>query len=216
MHNGAVAARARNGVERQIASDSRWRGDSLPGFRPPAISVSSPPARIAFEPATETAPAPRRRGYAPCACLRFPALFLQALGSWQGSALALDFRAGLGQPVEDGRRGGGGIGQHAFVLQRIQRARELRPARAACTALPRCAISSGVRLAASRNRSAPPSSCRMAKAKRKGRVRHVAAANVEQPADGIRQGDHRRIRAGFLQPFGQAQCAWPGSVRPPD
>ena len=41
---------------------------------------------------------------------------------------------------------------------------------------------------------------------REGRVRHVMAADVEQPADGIGQGDHRRIGAGFFQVFGQAQA----------
>ena len=51
----------------------------------------------------------------------------------------------------------------------------------------------------SRNRSALPSSCRMAKASANGVCGTSLATDIEQPADGIRQSDHRRVGAGFLQ-----------------
>ena len=65
----------------------------------------------------------------------------------------------------------------------------------------------------SRNRRAVPSALRIAWASGRGERMHVAAADVEQPGDGGRRGDHR----GFRALLGQIGCrrarAWPASPR---
>ncbi len=82
---------------------------------------------------------------------------------------------------------------------------EIRPG---LSAAPRCPDAGPVRssvLRPSMKRSVEPSACRMAKERTNGRVRNVAAADVEQPADRIRKRDDGRVRLEFLELFGNAQ-----------
>ena len=144
---------------------SRWRGGSLPVSRRPRFR-SGCRRRLVSNQARKRASAAPSRIWA----LRMPSIssgFLQALGNWQGSALA-DLRR---RPCAAGRRWPRPRWRDRparSCLSARPARRRIRPGHAAARALPRCAINSGLRLASSRNRSAPPSSCRMAKARAKG------------------------------------------------
>ncbi len=69
MHNGAVGAGAGNGIERQVGEITGGAAETFQRLRRGDFgqsAVRAPRARTSRESAT----APRRRGYGPCACLR--------------------------------------------------------------------------------------------------------------------------------------------------
>ena len=76
MHDGAVAARARNGVEATGRSTHRWRGGNLPAVSAASISVSSPPGASRVNQARNRASAAPSRMWA----LRVPSISIVLAG----------------------------------------------------------------------------------------------------------------------------------------
>ncbi len=116
MHDGAVGPRAGNGIEGQVLQAAGGAAKPFQRFRGVDFGQRAV-GRLAREPGRESATAPRRRGYAPCACLRSPAGSCRPWATGRDRRAFFDFRARLGKPVEDRRGRGGGIGEHGLALQ---------------------------------------------------------------------------------------------------
>ena len=106
----------------------------------------------------------------------------------------------IAEPVEHPRRGIAPDRQaRVSCPPRAFRGTAPKPSGSAIrTALPRCTGSSGVQLAAIDEEIDRLVAMEHGKAQRQRRMRHVATANIEQPRDRIRRGQHHRIGALFL------------------
>ena len=182
MHDGAVAARAGDGVERHVAQARRWRGESLPASRPRRSRSARRRRHCSANQARKRASAAPSR----ICALRMPSISSAVL-------------AGLGQLAGIGAAAGSSRPPCAAGRRwRLRRWRD-RPARSCLSCASSAAANSpgsctrtliaqmrhqfGTALGGIQEQVGAAIVMQNGKGQREGRVRHVMAADVEQPAD---------------------------------
>ena len=156
--------------------------------------------RLAGEPAEEFR---QRRAVAD---MRFARAFyfhriLAGFGQLAGIGQARDFRPRFVQPVED--RGGRGrrIGQHRLARQTVERVRKFA-GRPQAHGIAQMFLQFGRALARIHEQIGRSVAMQNRERQRKRGMRHVRAADIEQPADRIRHGQHGGIAAMLARVFG--------------
>ena len=181
-----------------------------------SISVSSPPRRLAREPGRESATAPRRRGYAPCACLRSPADSCRPWATGRDRRPRLTLAPALCSRSKIAAAAVAGSASTVLPFKRIQRGGEIAGRVQPHVRRPDGRSVPGCALLSSRNRSAAAVGMKDREGQRERRVGHVAAANVEQPADGIASVMTAASASRLFQARGDAGALGFGCLRPPD
>ncbi len=189
VDDGAVGGRAGDGVEREVLQRAGGLAEALQLGRPPrARRAGWPGASVATQCRKRVSAAPSRM----CAW-RAPSIstaFLQARGRAVGSARAHAPRRRRRSSASKYQADDcAGIDQHALAGQ-LASAPASSSGASSLTPLPSQAGSSGVTLAGSRNSRADAVGVEDRLRQRQRRADHVAAADVEQPGDRGRRGDH--------------------------
>ncbi len=201
VDDGAVGAGAGDGVERQVLqrpggfAQALQLGDDLHLVRQARLGVGGQPVQEAGQ------------GHA-VALVRAPGPFdldlvLAGLGQGAGIGRAHDRGAGAVQDIQVPGRRRRRIDGDPLALQRLQRVRQrLGTVQAHLIAEPRRQI--GRHLVRVQEQPRGPVGVQHRLAQRQGRADHVAAADVEQPRDRGRGGDHRRLDAEVRQALADA------------
>ena len=152
--------RRRNGIERQVGERVVRLAEFLQLLGGADFGPACPWAPRART-STESATAPSRRGYAPCACPRSRWNSCRPSAIGRDRAGALIFAPALPSRSKIAAAAVAGSASTVLPLSASSAGANSRGPRSR-TALPRCRTSSGELLRSSRNRSVEPSACRIA------------------------------------------------------